>query len=133
MGIMASFFSDPTMSRRMSEGNGDLRRRSSAGVAREAYVTMVTTDDYVQGAMVLAHSLRETGNASGRDVVCMVTNNLSLLSIELLGKAGMKVVVVDPINRSQSASSSCPRLAHPVGQAAAPFCSASTAQSQATT
>lgn len=36
---------------------------------------MVVTSDYVSGALVMAHSLRASGNAS-RPLICIVTTDL---------------------------------------------------------
>lgn len=48
----------------------------------EAYVTLVTSDAYVVGALVLAHSLRRTGTT--RRLVCLVTSHLASDSIASL-------------------------------------------------
>ena len=42
---------------------------------KQAYVTMVVTSDYVTGALVMAHSLRNSGNAS-RPLLCIVTKDV---------------------------------------------------------
>lgn len=54
----------------------------SAPAAEEAYVTLVTSDSYVVGALVLAHSLRSVG--ATRKLVCMVTSNLAADSVATL-------------------------------------------------
>ena len=41
----------------------------------EAYVTLVATDSYAAGALVLAHRLRDHG--SKKDIVCLVTPEIS--------------------------------------------------------
>lgn len=41
----------------------------------EAFVTLVTNDQYALGALVLAHSLKETHTS--RSLVCMTTNSLA--------------------------------------------------------
>lgn len=50
----------------------------------EAYVTLVATDSYAAGALVLCHKLRELG--SKKDVVCLVTPNISTQVIDILSK-----------------------------------------------
>ena len=44
---------------------------NDAEIASEAYVTLVTSDSYVVGALVLGHSLRR--QHTKRALVCMVT------------------------------------------------------------
>ena len=47
---------------------------------REAWVTMVTSDSYVVGAVVLAHSLQSTCTVSRqRPLLCMVTSEVLLM------------------------------------------------------
>ena len=48
---------------------------AAAPPARQAFATLVTTDDYVPGAQALLHSLRATGTA--RPLVCLVTRGVS--------------------------------------------------------
>ena len=43
---------------------------------QEAWVTLVTSSDYVAGAVTLAHSLRQHA-APHRPLLCMVTDNLT--------------------------------------------------------
>lgn len=45
-------------------------------VVTEAYVTLVTSNDYVVGALVLAHSLRRQHTT--KHIVVLITNNVSL-------------------------------------------------------
>ena len=54
---------------------------SQDGMA-EAYVTMVTSDSYVVGAIVLANSLQSASLATDkRPFICMVTPEVSLFSL----------------------------------------------------
>eukprot|EP00730_Choanoeca_flexa_P003877 TRINITY_DN11531_c1_g1_i6.p1 TRINITY_DN11531_c1_g1~~TRINITY_DN11531_c1_g1_i6.p1 ORF type:complete len:350 (+),score=93.54 TRINITY_DN11531_c1_g1_i6:85-1134(+) len=48
---------------------------TAAAVQRQAYVTLVTNDAYVIGALVLGHSLRRT--QTERVLVCLVTDGVS--------------------------------------------------------
>ena len=43
-------------------------------MSRQAYVTLVASDSYATGAVVLAHSLRMTG--ATREISVMVTSNV---------------------------------------------------------
>ncbi len=56
----------------------------AAPAMREAYVTLVTTDAYVVGALVLGHSLRESG--TNRPMICMVTPGLAADSLDALAE-----------------------------------------------
>jgi glycogenin glucosyltransferase len=64
--------------------------------ASEAFVTLVTNDQYALGGLVLAHSLKETGTT--RDLVCMVTQKLSADVRQSLEAAYSLVVEVDELN-----------------------------------
>ncbi|XP_013888122.1 glycogenin-2 [Austrofundulus limnaeus] len=61
--------------------------------AGEAFVTLVTTDSYCQGAMVLARSLRRHGTT--RHIVIMVTPNISEKSRLALENVFDEVFTVD--------------------------------------
>lgn len=43
-------------------------------IMTEAYVTLVTNDDYVLGGLVLGHSIRKSG--STRQLVCLTSKSL---------------------------------------------------------
>lgn len=58
----------------------------------EAFVTLVATDLYASGALVIAHRLRELG--SKKDLVCLVTPNISAQVQNILSKL-YKIVLVD--------------------------------------
>lgn len=62
----------------------------------EAYVTLVTNDQYALGGLVLAASLREFGTT--RDLVCIVTDKLSEDFREALGNLYTAVIEVDELN-----------------------------------
>ncbi len=62
---------------------------------REAYFTMITTKDYIIGALVMAHSLR--GSGATRPIFCMVTRNIEDKDLEALRAGGLTPVVVDSI------------------------------------
>lgn len=54
----------------------------TTSTCNEAFVTMVTSDAYVVGALVLAYSLRRTGTS--RKLICMATSQLAADSIATL-------------------------------------------------
>ena len=56
---------------------------------------MVTTKDYVVGALVMAHSLRATGTS--RPLLCMVTEHLDDTDVSSLTLGGLTPIQVDPI------------------------------------
>ncbi|KAI9140165.1 nucleotide-diphospho-sugar transferase [Paraphysoderma sedebokerense] len=64
-------------------------------IASQAYVSLVTSDSYVIGALVLANSLRESGTT--RQIVCLYTRNLSADSIQNLSHHFDAIIPVDPI------------------------------------
>jgi glycogenin len=68
--------------------------------SNEAYVTLVTSDDYGVGALVLGHSLKDSKTT--RKIVVMVTDRVTPLMQGRLKDVFDEVVVVDPI-RSTSA------------------------------
>ena len=61
--------------------------------AREAFATMVTSDSYVVGAVVLASSLQSA--SARRPVVCMVSPQVSAESRKVLRGAGMELADVE--------------------------------------
>lgn len=64
--------------------------------AAQAYVTMVTSDGYVAGALVLAHSLKET--ATPHPIECIVTSNISHESVAIMRKTFSRVHVVEKLD-----------------------------------
>jgi CheY-like chemotaxis protein len=62
----------------------------------EAWVTMVTSSDYVPGAVTLAHSLRQHA-APHRPLVCMITDDLDEDDRRALRAVGMELELVKPI------------------------------------
>lgn len=80
---------------------------SNERTRKEAYVTMVTTTDYVSGALVMAHSLRGGGigiqptPANCRPLLCMVTEDFPDKDAEVLRAGGMQIVRVPPLNAPQ--------------------------------
>ncbi|KAI3648146.1 hypothetical protein MP228_005392 [Amoeboaphelidium protococcarum] len=64
----------------------------------EAFVTLVTTEDYVIGALVLAQSLRAVGTT--RQLVAMITGNISAGSQEELKAVFNQVITVDSLKSS---------------------------------
>ncbi|XP_055082875.1 glycogenin-2 [Periophthalmus magnuspinnatus] len=62
-------------------------------LAREAFVTLATTDSYSKGAVVVAKSLRRHGTT--RSIVVMVTPNVSNTSRAVLSEVFDEVIVVD--------------------------------------
>eukprot|EP00124_Ichthyophonus_hoferi_P000028 Ihof_evm28s1 gene=Ihof_evmTU28s1 len=65
-------------------------------VYNQAYVTLAATDEYGLGAMVLAHSLKDTGTA--RMLVCMATDRVSIDVRNQLATVFDKVVMVDELD-----------------------------------
>lgn len=63
-------------------------------MTEKAYVTLVATDIYAAGALVLAHRLRDMG--STYDLVCLVTTDISTTVLEHLSQL-YKVVCVDTL------------------------------------
>ncbi|CAM9982907.1 unnamed protein product [Ectocarpus fasciculatus] len=64
-----------------------------------AFVTMVTSDDFVIGAEVMLHSLREHcgGSTRRRALVVMVTSGVSQLKRQALKAVSDEVIEVEPI------------------------------------
>lgn len=60
----------------------------------DAYVTLVATDAYASGALVLAHKLRDLGTE--KEIVCLVTENISTRVRDILSKV-CTVIPVDTI------------------------------------
>jgi hypothetical protein len=67
---------------------------ASLPVSSYAYVTMVTSDDFVIGAQVLSYSLRRQGCSF--PLLCLVTPNVSFSSLRLLSASGLHPVLVPP-------------------------------------
>lgn len=68
-------------------------------ISNEAYVTLVTSDNYVAGACVLARSLRNSGTS--RSIWCMAaTKGLSADSLEALNSAFSGLTLVEVIDSS---------------------------------
>jgi alpha-N-acetylglucosamine transferase len=67
----------------------------AASGRREAYITMITTKDYIIGALVMAHSLK--GSGTTRPILCMVTRNMDLEDLDALRAGGLIPVFVDSI------------------------------------
>ncbi|CAO0800128.1 unnamed protein product [Mucor circinelloides] len=63
----------------------------------EAYVTLVATDSYAAGALVLAHRLRDLG--SSKEIVCLVTSNISSRVQDILSNI-CTLVQVDTLRSS---------------------------------
>jgi alpha-N-acetylglucosamine transferase len=64
----------------------------------EAYVTLVATDAYAAGALVVAHRLRQLGSI--KDIVCLTTPNISSSVREQLRKV-LLVIEVDELRSTQ--------------------------------
>jgi glycogenin glucosyltransferase len=65
-------------------------------------VSLVTTDSYVVGALVLGHSLRDAGVAPGRRLVCMVTPTVSACSRAALQGVFSEVVEVERLDSNDA-------------------------------
>ncbi|RKP34378.1 nucleotide-diphospho-sugar transferase, partial [Dimargaris cristalligena] len=62
-----------------------------------AYVTLVTSNDYAQGAVVLAHSLRQSGTSY--PLVCLITpSTLTPAATDILYTSFDRVVPVSPFD-----------------------------------
>ncbi|ORX84372.1 hypothetical protein BCR32DRAFT_277171 [Anaeromyces robustus] len=71
----------------------------------DAYVTLVTSDNYVSGAVTLAHSLRLSG--TNKQIVCMVTPEVSSGSKDYLLDPGHlydELITVEPFNSFDTAN-----------------------------
>lgn len=68
---------------------------------RQCWMTLVTTDGYVVGALVLAHSLRQTGTQ--RPIVCLCTDDLHGSSVEALKRVFDEVKIVPRRDSGDSA------------------------------
>ncbi|KAI9258220.1 nucleotide-diphospho-sugar transferase [Phascolomyces articulosus] len=77
------------------------------------YVTLVTTDSYVPGALVLAHRLRDLG--TNKHLACLVTpNNVSSQAKTWLSQCFHDVISVDTIkNESTTAMTNLTLLGRP--------------------
>lgn len=86
--------------------NGSIRSDSSSisignkSSGQHAFVTMVTSDSYVAGALVLAHSLREAGTTY--PIECIVTSNVSQESIGIMRKTFSGVHVVEKLDSAST-------------------------------
>lgn len=61
----------------------------------QAYVTLVTNDEYAEGAIVLGQSLRESG--TNRTLVVMVTSGVTEWTRHRLSKLWDQIRVVDEV------------------------------------
>lgn len=85
-----------------------MARESTATIENaeeEAYCTLLLTDDYVPGAIVVATQLRELDNT--RPIVCLIANNsegtlVSQHSIQLLSEVYDELVFVNPVDVGDS-------------------------------
>lgn len=68
--------------------------------SRKAFVTMVTSDSYVAGALVLAHSLKETSTAF--PIECIVSSNVSHESVGIMRKTFSHVHVVEKLDSASN-------------------------------
>lgn len=64
--------------------------------SEEAFATMVTSQDYCCGAVVVAGSLNSVCSKK-RDFICMVTEDVAEEDRKVLEGAGMKVIEVEKI------------------------------------
>lgn len=126
----------PGSSQSATRGNDSGGAGDSNNGRRFAFVTLLTTDEYLPGALVLAHSLRRTHNvalqppgtltpadvanlgsgaistpsassSNSVELVCLVTpSTVSVRSIRALVRAFDKVVGVEPLSFSGFAATS---------------------------
>ncbi|KAI8984678.1 nucleotide-diphospho-sugar transferase [Mycotypha africana] len=66
----------------------------------EAFITLVATEPYAAGALVLNHQLRKLGSVNNRDFVCLVTPNISDHVLDLLSKQQITIIKVDTLRSS---------------------------------
>jgi len=77
-----------------------------AGYAgRCAFVTMVSTDNYLAGALTLFYSVRKTGSSEAF-IAMVTTDGLSRPTLQSLETAGMTVVAVNRMNKSDTSDMS---------------------------
>lgn len=77
-------------------------RVSMSQVGTEAYVTLVTSDNYVAGACVLARSLQQSGTLRG--IHCLAGRGLSDASLDTLRSVFTGVTEVDAIDSGDHAN-----------------------------
>lgn len=74
---------------------------ATSDIPSQAFVTLVTTDSYVLGALVLAHSLRKSKTT--KHLVCLTTTNISLDKRAQLVDVFDYVVSVDELDSGDAA------------------------------
>lgn len=99
---LISQFLGPTTDKEQKSGNANpttvkvaTQRAAKATPNTNAYVTMITSDSFGQGADVMLYSLLQTSPVA--DVVVLVTPQVSKHERAKLSKRGARVVEVEPI------------------------------------
>lgn len=82
----------------------DGRGKNICDVTKDAFVTMVTSDDFVVGAEVMLHSLREhcCNKKRQRAVVVMVTSGVSEAKRNALRDVSSEIIEVSAIDRESN-------------------------------
>jgi len=78
-------------------------------VGHEAYVTLITTDSYSPGVVALGRSIREV-QSSTRDMVCLISNTVSVKVQNRLKEEGWIVTEVSTIDSPYPQTSSTQRF-----------------------
>ncbi|XP_020104236.1 UDP-glucuronate:xylan alpha-glucuronosyltransferase 2-like [Ananas comosus] len=88
--------------------NGESNVSSIASLAsprqrREAYATIIhSSDDYVCGAVMLAHCLRNTGSTGDRDLVLLHDDSISRPKLQALAAAGWTLRRIERIHNPRA-------------------------------
>nr|CAD1838073.1 unnamed protein product [Ananas comosus var. bracteatus] len=88
--------------------NGESNVSSIASLAsprqrREAYATIIhSSDDYVCGAVMLAHCLRNTGSTGNRDLVLLHDDSISRPKLQALAAAGWTLRRIERIHNPRA-------------------------------
>ncbi len=69
---------------------------------RRAVATMISTDDYVTGALVLLWGIINYGQVASSSLICIVTESVSESARKILETAGWEVILVSTIETDSS-------------------------------
>ncbi len=75
---------------------------SSRSCNRRAVATMISTDNYVTGALVLLWGIVNYGRVGSSSLICIVTESVSVPARKVLEDAGWEVVLVSTIESDSS-------------------------------
>lgn len=90
------FILDFSEKNKLSKNNKYLYIKGDQGELQSEYawVTLVTTDNYVPGALVLLSTLRAHTKKTNYPMIALITENLSMVSVAILKRAGIHVIKV---------------------------------------